>query len=52
MFHGIATSGWRPLPRGAEDLRDVLDLLREMEREGTIRVVSYDEAYARTTARP
>ncbi len=52
MFHGIATSGWRPLPRGAEDLRDVLDLLREMEREGVIRVVSYDEAYARTPARP
>ena len=46
MFHGIATSGWRPLPRGAEDLRDVLDLLRELEREGSIRVVSYDEAYA------
>lgn len=51
MFHGIATSGWRPLPRGAEDLRDVLDLLRGMEREGTIRVVSYDEAYA-TAATP
>ena len=34
------------LPRGAEDLRDVFELLREMERAGTIRVVSYDEAFS------
>ncbi len=46
MFHGIDKMGWRPLPRGAEDLRDVFELLREMERAGTIRVVSYDEAFS------
>lgn len=46
MFHGIDKMGWNPLPRGAEDLRDVLELLRKMERTGKIRVVSYEEAFS------
>ena len=38
MFHGIERKGWRPLQNGADDLRAVLDFLRDAERQGGIRV--------------
>lgn len=50
MFHGIVEKGWRPLPNGADDLRAVLDFLRDAERQGRIRVTRCGRRSASTNA--